>query len=92
MNILVGFSETVKGYRVYYPITNIITIKRDIIVMEEKKVSSEKIEEDTAEWIQNDVEIEDHESPTIKDGRDSVGEPSVNESLHDSDSAYICIY
>lgn len=59
MNIIVGFSETVKGYRVYDHIKNIITMKRDIIVMEEKTVSSEINKNDTAEWIQDDVDIEE---------------------------------
>lgn len=87
MNILVGFSETVKGYRVYDPIKNIITIKRDVIVMEEKTVLSEKNEEDTTGWIQNDVENQNYESrATLEDGRDSVGETLMNESLHDSDT------
>lgn len=53
--------------------------------MEEKTVSPEIVKDDLGEWIQ-DV-VEEQESPaTNEDGRDSVGESSVNESLHDSDS------
>lgn len=85
MHILVGFSETVKGYRVYDHEKNIITVKRDVIVMEEKTKMTEKGE--TADWIQDDVEIVALEPlATNRDGRDSVGESTMNESLHDSDS------
>ena len=83
-HILVGFSETVKGYRVYDLKRNIITVKRDVIVMEGKTKESES---DNADWIQNVVEPEALESPaTVADGRDSVGESSISESLHNSHS------
>lgn len=94
--ILVGFSETVKGYRVYDPRTNDVTVKRDVIVMEEKINKKANNEEENVIWIQNDVQenseekSDTHESPaTNEDGRDSVGETLVNESLLDLSSTSV---
>lgn len=87
MYILIGFSETTKGYRVYDPNKNDVSVKRDIIVIEEGKKSLESNKIETV-WIQDDVQTEAHESSTkVLDGRDSVGESSISESLHDSDSS-----
>lgn len=92
--ILVGFSETVKGYRVYDPTKDIVTIKRDVIVMEEKIKSLVNNKEENVIWVQDDLnehieeKSEIHESPEInEEGRDSVGESSVNEPLHDSSTS-----
>lgn len=87
--ILVGFSETVKGYRLYDPRKNIVTVKRDITVMEDKKKEDIHKNEDSLVWVQI---IEEHpeslETPVMnEEGRDSVGEISVSESLQDDSSA-----
>lgn len=36
-HILVGYSENVKGYRVYNPATKTVSLSRDVIVMEQEK-------------------------------------------------------
>lgn len=33
-HILAGYSENVKGYRVYDPCKNCVTVRRDVIIME----------------------------------------------------------
>lgn len=86
--ILVGFSENVKGYRVYDPKRNVVTLKRDIIVMEGKQ-GIENTEE-TAIWIQDeeknltqrgDTETTESVEESSIESRDSVGDTNINESL-----------
>lgn len=97
--ILVGYSDTVKGYRVYDPKKNIVTEKRDIIVMEGKHGIENP--EENAIWIQNgeqnltqreETETPHHMQESSIENRDSVGDSNVNESLSRSStdsSAYM---
>lgn len=62
--ILVGFSETIKGYRVYDPRKNTITVKRDIIVME--GTNMEYIENDSdAVWIMPEEDMTEQEEENL---------------------------
>lgn len=78
-HILVGFSENVKGYRIYNPRKKTITTSRDVVVMEHRTGNCDT---DTAIWIEKEGEVSVGETPeTADDTRDSVGETTVNESL-----------
>ena len=99
--IFVGYSEDIKGYRVYDPKKNVIIVKRDIIVMEGKQ-GIESTGEDNAIWIQNEqndennlIQREDTQSThdvqeSSVESRDSVGDITMNESLASttSDSSF----
>lgn len=87
--ILIGYSDNIKGYRVYDPKKNVITVKRDIIVMEGKQ-RIEGTGEENAIWIQNEEKnlVQGEETQSTQnvmessvDSRDSVGDITNNESL-----------
>ena len=78
--ILVGFSENVKGYRVYDPRKNIVIVKRDVIVMEEKTYTKNTDEENVI-WIYNNEEKNEG-------SRDSVGDQWSDESQNSQSSVY----
>lgn len=90
--ILMGFSENIKGYRVYDPRTNNVTVKRDITVLEGK--TYKECKENDAIWIQEEQGIENTQVPVAQvdtlqtdlENRDSVGESTVRESLNTSSS------
>lgn len=91
--ILVGFSENVKGYRVYDPRKDTVTVKRDVIVMEERTQTDFQGNEN-AIWIQKEKEfsienINEGDSKMNAESRDSVGDTALNESLSSSSSSSV---
>lgn len=92
--ILIGFSENVKGYRLYDPRKNCVTVKRDVTVLEGKTGMMNT--DDNVIWIQNEeATVNDHEIPATNEVseiaaecRDSVGESQVNESLSSESSLF----
>lgn len=86
-HILVGYSEHVKGYRVYDPVKKVVTTSRDVVVIESGMSTT-----DETTWC-----IE--EGSTVPVGNDrSVGEECLErseldtEENHDSDSSQITFY
>lgn len=69
--ILVGFSETVKGYRVYDPVTNNISTSRDVVIVEKTSPSLNLLLDDQSDEdpvgdmsqnTENNVEFSDSET------------------------------
>ncbi|GBP34018.1 Retrovirus-related Pol polyprotein from transposon TNT 1-94 [Eumeta japonica] len=76
--ILVGFPEDVKGYRVYNPSTKDITTSRDVIIMENNK------------QIESVVQIEENkQSQFIEDSVGDTSYESISETFHDNDETYL---
>lgn len=72
--ILVGYSETSKGYRLYDPVTNKININRDVAIMEEIKEKiqivmngNDKAADSVGDTIINEQLIEDTEEENSAD-------------------------
>lgn len=89
-HILVGYADNVKGYRVYDPENNSITISRDIIIMETKdtvnipiecKASAEEIEDEVS-TDGTDTEYDDNDTtyvPEVSAGSDTYESISETE-------------
>lgn len=88
-HILVGYSENIKGYRLYNPIKKTLVTSRDVIFMEEE-LDTEKKNQESAIWIPNE------ETPAVgiqeEVNADSVGEVSKtvvdSEEYHSDSSVY----
>lgn len=60
--ILVGFSEDVKGYRIYNPSSKSITTSRDVVIIEDTKQSESLIEIEKKEEIERGSLMVDEQS------------------------------
>ncbi|CAH2109147.1 unnamed protein product [Euphydryas editha] len=80
--ILVGYSEDVKGYRVYIPRTKVITTSRDVVIIEKPTL------------VESPVQIKELHSQTESSEvhSDSVGDISddtESAEYHDGDETYV---
>ncbi|CAF4946174.1 unnamed protein product [Pieris macdunnoughi] len=69
--IFVGYAEKTKGYRVYDPVTNIVTISRDVVVMESPNQKMVEIPlecKHPVEVTEQENYYEEIESSSSKDG------------------------
>lgn len=77
--IFVGYSDNIKGYRVYNPRTNCISTSRDVIIMEETKEEIRENKKDTVDIIIT------HETELETESTDSVGEHLSESSENNSE-------
>jgi hypothetical protein len=87
--ILIGYSEDIKGYRIYNPSTQAITTSRDVIIMNENNSHEKEIAE--MNMIEDKpIEIKPCQS-SVGDSSDTSGEDSFVsiESTYSKDETYV---
>lgn len=96
---LVGYSENIKGYRVYDPETQNVTVARDVVVMEndsstisimveknhEQEIEEEKSEKDQALSKETNAEQDENDGTYVVNESSSGSEDSFAEALTTDD-------
>ncbi|XP_047523578.1 uncharacterized protein LOC125062006 [Pieris napi] len=72
--IFVGYAEKTKGYRVYDPVTNIVTISRDVVVMESPNQNMVEIPLECKHPVQVTEQENDYEEIESSSFKDDCGD------------------
>ncbi|CAH2087744.1 unnamed protein product [Euphydryas editha] len=80
--ILVGYSEDVKGYRVYIPRTKVITTSRDVVIIEKPTLVESPVQ---IKELQSQTESSEVHSDSVGD----ISDDTESEEYHDGDETYV---